>query len=222
VLTAASFERVGVPRALARAHIVAATRAMREADIVTWRECVDFLAQCFHECGALRFMEEIASGAAYEGRCSDLGNCHPGDGVRYKGRGVMQLTGRANYRSAGAALNLPLEEQPWLAAKPVNAWRIAALYWRRRVHPKGTPYPDFETITRRINGGTNGWADRLEWRRRFSRRGVGVIPRAEAKDCRFYRRSLKHWQGVANKPPRHTRKRARAMVKRRRQQLKRC
>lgn len=190
------------------------------------RECIDFLAQCLHETLALRFMEEIASGQAYDitvnpSLARQLGNVHPGDGPRYKGRGIIMLTGRANYRSYGQALGLPLEAKPWLASNPAVGWKIAALYWRRRVHAKGTAYPDFVTITRRINGGTNGLDDRLRYRRLLA--GQSVRPRASQKSCRFYRRSLEHWSAVARTADRqHPRKRARAMVRRRREQLKLC
>ena len=71
----------------------------------------------------LRYFEEIASGAAYEGR-TDLGNTQPGDGKRYKGRGPIQLTGRSNYRSAGIALGLPLEESPELVTFPSAGFKV--------------------------------------------------------------------------------------------------
>src|SRR5690242_19019623 len=71
--------------------------AMTEQDIINKRRRCAFLSQLAHESVELRYMEEIASGSAYEGR-SDLGNTHPGDGKKYKGRGPIQLTGRANYR----------------------------------------------------------------------------------------------------------------------------
>ncbi len=66
-----------------------------------------FMAQLVHESGGFRYMEEIASGSAYEGR-ADLGNVKPGDGVRYKGRGPLQCTGRANYRKFGRKIGIAL------------------------------------------------------------------------------------------------------------------
>jgi len=89
-------------------------QAMQEFQITSYLREAAFLAQLAHESGELRYMEEIASGAAYEGR-RDLGNTQPGDGKRYKGRGPIQLTGRANYAKVGAALSLPLLEHPELA-----------------------------------------------------------------------------------------------------------
>ena len=82
-----------------------------------------FLAQLAHESGQLRYMEEIASGSAYEGR-RDLGNTQPGDGVRFKGRGPIQLTGRSNYRHEDTAFDATLITR--LAAArllgPTNSW----------------------------------------------------------------------------------------------------
>jgi putative chitinase len=72
-----------------------------------------FLAQIGHESGYLQYVQELASGKAYEGR-ADLGNTSPGDGVRYKGRGLIQITGKRNYALAGLALDLPLLEKPEL------------------------------------------------------------------------------------------------------------
>jgi len=127
-----------------------------------------FLAQLAHESAELRYMEEIASGAAYEGR-KDLGNIYPGDGRRYKGRGPIQLTGRANYRSAGRDLGVDLEGNPTLAATPAWGFKIAAWYWKTRSlnqYADQTSQASFDTITKRINGGFNGKADRDKyWRR---------------------------------------------------------
>jgi putative chitinase len=117
------------------------------------------MAQCAHECDNFRTMEEYASGAAYEGRTS-LGNTQPGDGVRYKGRGIIQLTGRSNYRIYGTALGLDLENNPQLASVPENAVRIACEYWKRKDLNTLADADNLEAITRRINGGVNGLADR--------------------------------------------------------------
>ncbi len=155
----AAFGATGVPAAIAKAEAPRAEEAMREFAITTQARGAAFLAQVLHESGRLRFFEEIASGAAYEGR-KDLGNTHPGDGRRYKGRGPIQLTGRSNYRVAGQALGLPLEQQPLLAARHDVGWRIAGWFWRSRGLNGHADRGDFRLITRLINGGQNGAADR--------------------------------------------------------------
>ena len=138
--------------------------AMAEANINTPARQAAFLAQLAHESGQLRYMEEIASGSAYEGR-RDLGNTQPGDGVRYKGRGPIQLTGRANYRAAGQALGIDLEGNPQRAKDPDVAFRIAAWYWSSRNLNQYADAGNFSAITYRINGGYNGAADRnAYWR----------------------------------------------------------
>jgi predicted chitinase len=136
--------------------------AMAEAQINTPQRQAAFLAQIAHESGELKYFEEIASGKAYEGR-KDLGNTEPGDGRRYKGRGPIQLTGRANYRKAGGALGLPLEADPPLAARPDVGFRTAGWFWNSRDLNRFADSGDFREITRRINGGTRG----LEARERY-------------------------------------------------------
>jgi putative chitinase len=118
-----------------------------------------FLAQTCHESAGFRTTEEFASGSAYEGR-KDLGNTQPGDGPRYKGRGLIQLTGRANYVEYGEALGLALVDHPESAAEPVISLRIACEFWKRRDLNQFADQDDIETITRRINGGLNGFDDR--------------------------------------------------------------
>lgn len=118
-----------------------------------------FMAQVAHESGGFRYMEEIASGAAYEGR-ADLGNSQPGDGKRYKGRGPLQLTGRANYRRVGRMIGIDLEENPELAAIPSIGILIACIYWTDRRLNALADRDDVEAITRKVNGGVNGLADR--------------------------------------------------------------
>ncbi|MFZ9839994.1 MAG: glycoside hydrolase family 19 protein [Opitutaceae bacterium] len=140
-------------------------RAMAEGGMDNPARKAAFIAQVAHESGGFRYNEEIASGRAYEGR-SDLGNTQPGDGERFKGRGYIQLTGRANYAAAGKALGLDLVNQPELAARPENAARVAAWYWNSRGLNSLADRGDFDGITRRINGGYNGKADRDQYHAR--------------------------------------------------------
>ena len=139
--------------------------AMVEADILTPQRQAAFLAQLAHESGELRYFEELASGEAYEGR-RDLGNTRPGDGMRYKGRGPIQLTGRDNYRTAGRALGLDLEAHPERAADVDVGFRVAAWFWTSRGLKPLADAGDFREITRRINGGFNGLAHREAYYRR--------------------------------------------------------
>lgn len=118
-----------------------------------------FLAQVGHESGELRYVRELASGAAYEGR-KDLGNTSPGDGVKYRGRGLIQITGKSNYAICGLALDLPLIDRPELLESPMNAAMSAGWYWHNKNLNSLADLNLFDTITRRINGGNNGEADR--------------------------------------------------------------
>ncbi|MCA2980842.1 MAG: LysM peptidoglycan-binding domain-containing protein [Myxococcaceae bacterium] len=150
---------------LAQRYLPYLNAAMNEAGITTPARRSAFLAQLAHESGELRYMEEIASGADYEGR-RDLGNTEPGDGRRYKGRGPIQLTGRANYRAAGEALGIDLEGNPERAADPDVAFRIATWYWQTRGLNTLADQGNFREITRRINGGYNGMDDRERYYQR--------------------------------------------------------
>ncbi|MHB8682834.1 MAG: glycoside hydrolase family 19 protein [Dehalococcoidia bacterium] len=159
--------------------------AMAEFEITSLARVCAFLAQLCHESDDLAFMQEIASGTAYEGR-ADLGNTEPGDGVRFKGRGPIQLTGRKNYQLASDALGVDLVNDPALAASPDVGFRSAAWFWRTHglneladkagdCEPPGTDQlVAFNLITRRINGGQNGAASRLsKWRR--AKLALGVV-----------------------------------------------
>lgn len=134
-------------------------KAMLEADIVGVKRQAAFLAQVMHETGGFTWLEELSSGAAYEGR-RDLGNTEPGDGRRFKGRGMIMITGRANYSDAGSDLGLDLIDSPERAAEPEVAARVAAWYWRKKGLNDLADAGKFDSITRRINGGLNGKADR--------------------------------------------------------------
>jgi putative chitinase len=126
-----------------------------------------FLAQVAHESGELRYTEEIASGQAYEGR-ADLGNTEPGDGRKFKGRGLMQVTGRANYGDCSLALygDARLLDEPELLEQPWGACQAAAWFWQAHGLSLLADAGKFESITRVINGGLTGQDRRLEyWRR---------------------------------------------------------
>jgi putative chitinase len=159
-----------LPQEKAEAYLEPLNKALAEFDIDTPKRRAAFLAQLAHESGELRYMEEIASGEAYEGR-KDLGNTERGDGKRYKGRGPIQLTGRANYRRAGQALGLDLEGNPEQAAKPEVGFRVAGWFWKMHGLNELADKGDFREITRRINGGYHG----LESREKYYRRALDVL-----------------------------------------------
>jgi len=133
--------------------------AMAEFEIDTPLRQAAFLAQIGHESGSLRYVKELATGKAYEGR-RDLGNMHEGDGPRFKGRGLIQITGRANYRAVSMALDLDCEMRPELLESRENACRSAAWWWQAHGLNALADAGAFEKITRRINGGLNGQAER--------------------------------------------------------------
>lgn len=130
--------------------------------LVTKSRVTHFIAQIAHESDGFHTVVEYASGKAYEGR-KDLGNTKQGDGVRFKGRGYIQLTGRANYTTYGLALGLDLVGNPKQAEIPVNALKIALEYWKKNGLNKYADKNDIRTITKKINGGYNGLADREQY-----------------------------------------------------------
>mgnify|MGYP001272014886 CR=1 FL=1 len=141
--------------------------AMDAAGYTDPTERAMFLAQMAHESGNFRYDEEIHDGSNYEGR-SDLGNTQPGDGRRYKGRGYIQLTGRANYKHFGDKLGYDLEGSPELAKRPDIAAAIAVSYWDERVNREAARRGDVLTVTKNINGGTNGLQDRIAKFKKYS------------------------------------------------------
>lgn len=151
-----------MPLARQRAAVFVAplNATMAEFDIGTAARQASFLSQVGHESGQLLYTREIASGAAYEGR-KDLGNVVAGDGQRFRGRGLIQITGRANYAACGAALGLDLLARPELLEQPANACRSAGWFWSVKGLNGLADAGDQVRVTRRVNGGTNGLADRL-------------------------------------------------------------
>lgn len=145
-------------------------QACDEFQINTPQHLCMFLAQIGHESGQLRYVKELASGEAYEGR-ADLGNTTPGDGVRYKGRGLIQITGKRNYALCSLALDLPLLENPALLEEAENAVRSAVWFWKNsNLSAYGG---DIVKVTKRINGGTNGIEDR---RKLYERAKAVLLP----------------------------------------------
>jgi len=140
--------------------------AMERYQIDTAARRCAFLAQVGHESGRLIYVRELWNPsqcpwqAKYQGRV-DLGNIHLGDGSRYRGRGLIQITGRANYRSCSEALGQDFETNPELLEIPTNAAMSAAWFWQSHGCNELADTGNFEAITRRINGGLNGYQDRL-------------------------------------------------------------
>ena len=137
--------------------------AMNHYQIVGLNRVAAFIAQIGHESGHLKYVKEIwgptKAQAKYEGR-ADLGNTVKGDGSKYRGRGLIQITGRDNYDACGEALVLDLINHPELLEKPQHACMSAAWFWASRGLNTLADAGKFDTITQRINGGQNGAADR--------------------------------------------------------------
>jgi putative chitinase len=127
--------------------------------VITPLRLAAFLAQVGHESGQLRYSEEIASGAAYEGR-KDLGNTERGDGVRFKGRGLIQLTGRANYAAFSRSAGVDFLKSPALLSLPLWAVTSAWWFWRTKGLNAIADRDDVRAVTKAVNGGYNGLADR--------------------------------------------------------------
>ena len=137
--------------------------AMVHYQIIGPKRVAAFIAQIGHESGQLKYVKEIwgptAAQAKYEGR-KELGNTVAGDGSKYRGRGLIQITGRANYMACGEALGLDLIKQPELLEKPQHACMSAAWFWATKGLSTLADAGQFDKITQRINGGQNGAADR--------------------------------------------------------------
>lgn len=139
--------------------------ACNQYQINTPARIAQFLAQLAHESADFYYTEEIASGAAYEGRV-DLGNTQLGDGVKYKGRGLIQITGRRNYQAVSLALGVDFVNNPTkLSERPWSA-ESAGWYWNSRnlnALADENTLDGFKEITRKINGGYNGLDSRVSW-----------------------------------------------------------
>lgn len=154
---------------------------MRRHSIITKLRMVHFLSQGFHECAGLSLMLETTTGIQYEGR-KDLGNLEPGDGPKYKGRGMGQLTGKANYAAfqtfleedaLDAGLNI-VEDPSLVATKPILAVESFGWFWSKHKLNTLADEDNPHAITLAINGGLNGIQDRLS-RLLIARKAFGMI-----------------------------------------------
>jgi putative chitinase len=152
-------------------------RYMRKYEINTPQRVMAFLSQIGHESARLSTTQEFASGSAYEGR-SDLGNTNAGDGVKFKGRGLIQVTGRFNYQNVKEYFGWDVVNNPQILEEPEKATEVSAWWWSNRIRggknlnqwsdnldPTKSVYDGnnnyvFTEITKAINGGTNGLSDR--------------------------------------------------------------
>ena len=164
LVTAAQLHAI-MPLAGARADVFAPILAdvMLFRQINTPTRAAAFLAQVGHESGQLRLLRELwgptPAQIRYEGR-ADLGNTQPGDGKRYVGRGLIQITGRKNYADCGAALGIDLISHPEMLERPQYAAASAAWFWLQHNLNRFADRGDFVGLTKAINGGTTGIADR--------------------------------------------------------------
>lgn len=157
-------EVMNIPLARAQKWADALTSAMAGGQINTRLRIAAFLAQIGHESGSLVYSKELGGPsyfAKYDGR-KDLGNTQQGDGARFCGRGLIQITGRANYGRASQALfgDDRLLKNPELLEQPEWAAKSAVWYWSTRNLNALADQDRFTDITRAINGGTNGLEDR--------------------------------------------------------------
>lgn len=139
---------------------------MTKYKITSPLQMAHFIAQLGHESMSFLYTEEIASGAAYEGR-RDLGNTQTGDGKRFKGRGLIQLTGRANYAAYSTFTGIDYVANPTLlSTDPTVAVDVSCWFWKDRGVDKLAEMDDVKAVTKRINGGYNGLDDRIQNLRR--------------------------------------------------------
>lgn len=143
-------------------------------EINTKLRAIHYIAQVAHETGELKWLEEIASGQQYEGR-KDLGNIQAGDGKRFKGRGYLQTTGRSNYQKyadSGYCVGDLMSHPEWLAQQP-GCQKASMFFWLTHGLNELADKDDARTISKRINGGWNGLAQRLYYMR-VAKRVFGI------------------------------------------------
>jgi putative chitinase len=139
---------------------------MQSYQIANVNRMAAFLATIAHESGELRYSKEIwgptSAQERYEGR-ADLGNNVVGDGKRFLGRGLIQITGRSNYAQISKAFNVDFISQPELLETPQFAAASACWWWATHGCNQAADIPDFIAVTKIVNGGLNGLADRQKF-----------------------------------------------------------
>lgn len=157
---------VVMPRALpAKVDLYydALVASMKKYGLTSPLRMAHVIAQIGHETASFRYAEEIADGSAYEGR-TDLGNTQPGDGRRFKGRGLIQLTGRANYTAYSKDTGVDYVAKPQLVASdPLVAVDVACWFWNKNKISRFADKDDVKAVTKAINGGYNGLDDRIDY-----------------------------------------------------------
>ncbi len=171
-------------------HEVALTKAAKEAGITDPIELAAFLAQTAHESHNFKSMVEYGGRSYFKKyepvfrkdkktgkliidpktgkpkhfnpKADELGNDFRGDGIRYKGRGYIQITGRDNYKRVGQRIGVDLVNNPELAEKPEIAAKVAIMYWKLRTRPEVNDFNDVRAVTKTINSGLKGLEDRKE------------------------------------------------------------
>jgi putative chitinase len=146
---------------------------MTEFKIDNFARQTAFIAQICHETGEFKYLRELWGPTVQQKKyeppsklADQLGNTKEGDGKLFRGRGAIQLTGRANYKKYGAALGFDLESNPELASSYLLAFRIAGLFWKDHGLNELADQGNFMAITKKINGGYNGQDEREKYLKR--------------------------------------------------------
>ena len=174
--------RGGVPYEAYLPHL---NQALRDANCTTVLRVAHFMGQILHESGSLAYLREIHDGSNYEGR-KDLNNIYPGDGKRFRGRGVIQLTGRhwatefSKWAYSKGMVNSPtyFVDNPEKMEQPEWAFRTASFYWT--VARPGLnalcDKDDLVAVTKAVNGGTRGLEDRRQYYLKAKGCGSAILP----------------------------------------------
>lgn len=159
-------------------YLVFINRYAAEFNITTSLRMAHYLAQIAHESAELKYTKELASGAKYDtGKLAVLLGNTPvadGDGQRYKGRGLIQLTGKANYKAYKEYCGFDVVTKPELLEQPLGATRSSMWFWQTHGLNALADKDDVKAVTKRINGGYNGLSSRTKYLARAKKTlGIG-------------------------------------------------